>query len=361
MTPRRDRLGALCVVAALCLSACGATAQGGDTTSPAPAAVIGVGELPPPLVTTTSTVPTVAETTPETVAVTTTTIPFSAPGNRILMIGDSILASTSKRYSNDMCRALVPLGWRVAIEAEVSRGIDFGVDVVRARGDEGWDAALVFLGTNYGNDENAYLRTLNRIVTELGDIPIVLVTVSEYRDEVREVNQVVTTMPEVYDNISVVDWRAITAAYPDVLNEDGIHPTPAGREVLAEAVATHLGAAPTSPGSCLDSQFTDDSSGTIDGRPADEADPAVGATTTTLRAGSSPTTTVRPSGTTTTTVRPGTTTTTVRPPTATTTTTPSGGSTTTAPTVSSTTTAPVVTVPTTPTTTAAPAPTTTGP
>ena len=360
MTPRRDRLGALCVVAALCLSACGATAQGGDTTSPAPAAVIGVGELPPPLVTTTSTVPTVAETTPETVAVTTTTIPFSAPGNRILMIGDSILASTSKRYSNDMCRALVPLGWRVAIEAEVSRGIDFGVDVVRARGDEGWDAALVFLGTNYGNDENAYLRTLNRIVTELGDIPIVLVTVSEYRDEVREVNQVVTTMPEVYDNISVVDWRAITAAYPDVLNEDGIHPTPAGREVLAEAVATHLGAAPTSPGSCLDSQFTDDSSGTIDGRPTGSGSGSGSgnsATTTTVRAGSA----------TTTTVRAGTTTTTVRPAMTTTTTTPSGGSggsggsTTTAPTVATTTTAPAVTVPTTPVVTAAPAPTTTGP
>lgn len=361
MTPRRDRLGALCVVAALCLSACGATAQGGDTTSPAPAAVIGVGELPPPLVTTTSTVPTVAETTPETVAVTTTTIPFSAPGNRILMIGDSILASTSKRYSNDMCRALVPLGWRVAIEAEVSRGIDFGLDVVRARGDDGWDAALVFLGTNYGNDENAYLRTLNRIITELGDIPIVLVTVSEYRDEVREVNQVVTTMPEVYDNISVVDWRAITAAYPALLREDGIHPTTAGREVLAEAVAAHLGTAPASPGSCLDSQFTDDSSGTIDGRPVDDGSGAGSGnpdeTTTTVRAGS----------TTTTTVRAGTTTTTVRPATTTTTTTPSGGSggsggsTTTAPTVATTTTAPVVTVPTTPATTAAPAPTTTGP
>lgn len=357
MTPRRDRLGALCVVAALCLSACGATAQGGDTTSPAPAAVIGVGELPPPLVTTTSTVPTATETTPATVAATTTTIPFSAPGNRILMIGDSILASTSKRYSNDMCRALVPLGWRVAIEAEVSRGIDFGVDVVRARGDEGWDAALVFLGTNYGNDENAYLRDLNRIVTELGDIPIVLVTVSEYRDEVREVNQVVTTMPEVYDNISVVDWRAITAAYPDVLNEDGIHPTPAGREVLAEAVAAHLGTAPASPGSCLDSQFTDDSAGTIDGRPTGSGSGSGSgnsATTTTVRAGSASTTTVRA----------GTTTTTVRPATTTTTTTPSGGSggsTTTAPTVATTTTAPAVTVPTTPVVTTAPAPTTTGP
>ena len=50
----------------------------------------------------------------------------TAEGNRILMIGDSILASTSSRYGNHMCEAVVPLGWRVAVEAEPSRFIDFG-------------------------------------------------------------------------------------------------------------------------------------------------------------------------------------------------------------------------------------------
>jgi hypothetical protein len=34
-------------------------------------------------------------------------------GNRLLMIGDSILASTSSRYGNEMCDALVPLGWQL--------------------------------------------------------------------------------------------------------------------------------------------------------------------------------------------------------------------------------------------------------
>ena len=50
----------------------------------------------------------------------------SSPGNRILIIGDSIMASTSSRYGGQMCDALVPLGWEVAVEAEPSRFIDFG-------------------------------------------------------------------------------------------------------------------------------------------------------------------------------------------------------------------------------------------
>ena len=47
-------------------------------------------------------------------------------GNRILIIGDSIIASTSSRDGGQMCDVLVPLGWEVAVEAEPSRFIDFG-------------------------------------------------------------------------------------------------------------------------------------------------------------------------------------------------------------------------------------------
>ena len=54
-------------------------------------------------------------------------------GNRLLMIGDSIMASTSSRYGNEMCNALVPLGWQVAIEAEASRFAEFGVRVLDQR------------------------------------------------------------------------------------------------------------------------------------------------------------------------------------------------------------------------------------
>ena len=103
--------------------------------------------------------------------------------------------------------------------------------------------------------------------------------------------QSIEAITEVYPNLSVLDWRDITAEHPELLMEDGIHPTTDGREVLAAEVAAHLGEAPASPGKCLDSVFRDDSAGTIDGRPA-------GSSGSSGSSGSKPSTstTVRPSG-----------------------------------------------------------------
>ena len=69
-------------------------------------------------------------------------------GNRVLMIGDSIFASTSSRYGNEMCSTLTKLGWQVAVEAQAGEFIGFGSKVLGRRWEEGWDTAVVFLGTN---------------------------------------------------------------------------------------------------------------------------------------------------------------------------------------------------------------------
>ena len=72
--------------------------------------------------------------------------------NRLLVIGDSIMASTATRYSGLMCDSLVPLGWAVEVEAEPSRFIDFGnrvldrvLDPVVGTEDD-WDAAAASSG-----------------------------------------------------------------------------------------------------------------------------------------------------------------------------------------------------------------------
>jgi uncharacterized membrane protein YgcG len=344
MTPRRELTGALCALAAVLLAACGATAEGGNTTSVTPETVPtvpNVGALPAPLDPPESTaVDTTAEPV-DTVAATTTTTPFGATGNRILMLGDSILASTSKRYSNTMCQALVPLGWQVRIEAEVSRPVHFGVDVMRAIGDDGWDAGLVFLGTNPSGDANEFMKQLNRIILAFEGAPVVLVTISEHRDSVRPINDVIEAMPDVYDQVSVLDWNAITDGRAELLWDDGIHPTEEGREVLAAAVAERVGSAPEgNEGRCLDSSYTDDSAGTIDGRPSGSSSGSgssgsgsgsgssgsgsgsTSRTTTTVAQGGTTTTTVRPNGTTTTVANTGPTTTAATGGTATTSPTP---------------------------------------
>jgi lysophospholipase L1-like esterase len=328
---RREIVGAL---AALVLTACAAagadssTSDSSTSDSAVPSTVGDVGLLPSsipvessPLATDATSTTVAAETSGPTTS--TTVVGAAAPGNRVLLIGDSILASTSRRYSNDMCDALVPLGWRVEVEAEVSRPINFADTVLDSRLKAGWDVVVIFLGTNYGNDEKDYLRRLNDAIVRIGDLPIVLVTVTEHDTEVHEVNDTIRAILEVYPNLSMVDWQQISSAQPELLREDGIHLTPDGRVALAAAMAEHLGAAPAEPGECLKSSFTDDSAGSVDGSGSSSGSSGSGTkpkpTATTVKP-SSTATTVKPST--------GATTTTVKPSGATTSSVPSTGSTT---------------------------------
>ena len=48
-------------------------------------------------------------------------IELVSTGNRLIVIGDSILAGTAARYGNEMCNTLVPMGWNTVVEAEAGR------------------------------------------------------------------------------------------------------------------------------------------------------------------------------------------------------------------------------------------------
>ena len=180
-------------------------------------------------------------------------------GSRVLLIGDSIFASTSSRYGNEMCSTLTLLGWQVAMEAEAGRFVDFGQKVLRSRFDEGWDAVVVFLGTNYDGNIANYETRLREIVETVWPTKMVLLTTASFRESQREVNESIRRMREEYDNITVLNWGAI-AETPGVISKDGVHLTTDGRAVMATAVARALEFAPDrTNGKCLDSRFTDDS------------------------------------------------------------------------------------------------------
>ena len=209
-------------------------------------------------------------------------------GPRILMIGDSILASTSSRYGNEMCDVLVPLGWQVAIEAEASRFAEFGITVLNQRLNAGWDTALVFLGTNFDGNIDAYERDMRRIFDLLTPRPFVVVTTSLFRSVQNDVNDVIRKLAEEYEHVAVLEWEEI-AKNPGVLGNDHVHLSANGRAVFSAAVARAFGFAPPATGACLPSTFHNDSAG----------------------AGVMPSTTVDPAGSDTTVVQDSTTSTTV--------------------------------------------------
>ena len=181
-----------------------------------------------------------------------------ASGNRLLVLGDSILAGTANRYGGAMCAGLVPLGWRVAVEAEAGQMVGFGRTVLRDRINEGWDAAIVFLGTNFGGSAPLYEKDLTAIVKSLAPRPTLLLTASLFRPTMQQVNQVIRIVASKNPNVSVLDWST-TSVQTGVLNRDKVHPTDAGRQVLVSSIASALGEAPTGPGACLPAKFTDDS------------------------------------------------------------------------------------------------------
>jgi len=181
----------------------------------------------------------------------------TASGNRLLMIGDSIFAGAAPRYGNDMCRALVPLGWRVSVEAEANRQVRFGREVLQSRLSDGWDAAVVFLGTNFNGNFRDYEFDLDRIVSSLSPRPTLLLTTSLFRPVQQQINDVIRKVAANYPNVSILDWATIST-YDGVLSPDRVHTTADGRAVLAQAISQAAGVAPTNPGECLSSKYTND-------------------------------------------------------------------------------------------------------
>lgn len=255
-------------------AACG---QDGSTASTDVPDTVPIGELPPSLAS--------SSLEPETTVVR-TTVPLTPDeqigslvgGNRVIVIGDSVMASTAKRYSGDMCSALVPLGWQVELDAETGRFIEFGHEVLDARLSAGWDASVILLGNNYRDDQARYREELERMVQRLSPNPVVLLTVSEFTPSRAQVNQVIFDLAELYANVLIVDWGATTAADPTLTGGDGLHLSNEGRAALAQQVALALGTAPSPDGQCLTTSYDDDSTGPVEG------------TTTTVRRNNRPTT-----------------------------------------------------------------------
>ena len=214
-----------------------------------------------------------------------------ATGNRLLVIGDSILAGTAARYGNEMCNALRPLGWRTAVEAESGQPASFGREVLRKRITEGWDAAVVFLGTNPSASIDRYRQDMERIVVSLAPRPTLLLTTTLFRDSQKAVNDVIRELAGSNDNVTILDWGT-ASAQEGVLNNDGVHPTVLGRALLVKSVAGALGQAPGGTPGCIDALFTDDTrvsgvtttTSTVAGTPSVPAQTTPGAAATTLPA-----------------------------------------------------------------------------
>ena len=172
------------------------------------------------------------------------------------------MASTARRYGGELCKAVVPDGWDVEVDAETGRFIDFGERVLDRRLDDDFDAAVVMLGNNYGANPDVFRDGLEQIVDDLAPRPTILYTVTMFEPNRADVNDIIYDVAMAHDNVRVIDWAGETAKDPALLGGDGLHLSDAGRARFAALLADELGRAPGdygTEGECLSSQFTDDS------------------------------------------------------------------------------------------------------
>jgi hypothetical protein len=268
-------------VALLALSALTVTGCASSDAAPPEPGTVAVGSLPGVIGTTEpSTTTTTPSTDPATMPSDETLVSIAGvgevppigrqvTGNRVIVIGDSVLASISNRYGDQLCTDLVPRRWAVEVDAEVGRRIEFGRQVLETRGEADWDAAVVMLGNNYDGNAVGYADELEQLLDELGPIPIVLLTVTRYRPQQDEVNDAIRRVADRHLKVRVVDWAARTAAKDGrrLLAGDRLHLSDDGQVALAGMIAEQFGLAPQGErGACLRSTFRDDSLGSVPGR-----------------------------------------------------------------------------------------------
>ena len=129
-------------------------------------------------------------TVPVSVATTVVIEPVSEPvadhveGDRVLLIGDSMLASAAPRNDGLMCVALTLFGWDTEIDAEAGQELDFLEQVLDARfdpdGGDDWDVIGIMFGSNSTAPIPDWQRrigeALDAVITRVAPRPVVLFT-----------------------------------------------------------------------------------------------------------------------------------------------------------------------------------------
>lgn len=201
----------------------------------------------------------------------------TAEGNRLLVVGDSISDAIGPDFGGQLCDDLERRGWFVGVDAVQGRDIDAGLDALRDDLEaEEWGAAIVNLGSNYRDDPAHYAGQLRQILTLLRGRPVLLVTVTEFEDDIAEVNYIIRDSSQGRADVALLEWSERSRDDDALTGADGLHLSEEGREVLATMIGRAVGAAPSgNPDAITGCENVGDSGG--DG---DESDDGGGSDTT---------------------------------------------------------------------------------
>jgi hypothetical protein len=171
----------------------------------------------------------------------------AAMARSVLHVGDSLAVG-----SDPPLRALLP-GWSFHTDALKSRPSSIGVAIIDRR--QSLPSALVVeLGTNDSPDASGVFAARVRHVLALAGPNRCVVWVNVHRPPYNGIsytafNRVLARQAAASPNLAVVDWDKLVSSGQAAVAPDGVHATPAGYRVRAEAIAQALkGCSSISPG-----------------------------------------------------------------------------------------------------------------
>ena len=136
-----------------------------------------------------------------------------------------------------MLGAAQNLGERgVMVDAAVSRQMIDYVPVVQAMAVNGTlgTTVIVHLGTNGSFSE----ATMHAFFDALVSVDhVIVLTVHADRSWTAHNNELISTLPARYSNVTIIDWNTLVSSCPgDCLYDDGIHLPPDGRRYYAQLI-----------------------------------------------------------------------------------------------------------------------------
>ena len=174
---------------------------------------------------------------PTTVPVGTTTLPAVVPTTvpvakfDVFAVGDSVMLGSARKLTS----------YGITVDAAKNRQVSAGAQVLdyRSKTGELGDNVVIHLGTN-GRTTAATFDLVMKPLSKVKRVIVLTVRVpgSPYSDKN---NAIITALPLVYPNVTVLDWEALSKGRKDWFASDGIHPNALGQDNYVGFILKALG------------------------------------------------------------------------------------------------------------------------
>ena len=151
---------------------------------------------------------------------------------KVTFVGDSILLGAAAPLTE-----VFPLA---TIDGKVGRQLSQSGEVILGLIDNGGmnDIVVLVLGSNGPFTE----EQLDALMKQIGDRQVYLINTKVPREWQDGVNEMLKNYADKSkkDNFHMIDWKSFIDQHPELLYEDGTHPTPEGSEQFAKLIADRL-------------------------------------------------------------------------------------------------------------------------